>query len=168
MQRLARVRARGSRLRESAASSPALDLVDEMLELTDALRAECATLQQQCSALRKQLAEREAAENAVLDRIPVPLISTDAGGTIQEVNRAAAALLGRSAPRLRNELLLHYCLDREACSQLLRSLPQGEEPRQVTLSIKPWDRKPFEAQVTIAAEARPGRRGWLWFVARRD
>ena len=168
MQRLARIRAQAARLRGAAGTSgPALDLVVEMLELTDTLRGECAALQQRCSALAGQLAEKDAAADAVLDAMPVPILATDASGTILEANRAAAALLGRSAPRLRNELLLHFCLDREGFSQLLDHLPEGDGQRQITLTMKPRDRKAFTAHVAIAPDVRTGRARWLWFLSPR-
>jgi len=144
----------------------ALEVLTDSLELTDAIRADCARLQQRCTELERELRGRHAAVQQLLDQLPVAVIDTDATGRILHVNAAAARLLGRSAANLRDGLLLHFFEDREAFSSLTRRLREATKPVQVTMRFRPLERAPFEAVVTVTADPRADEPRWAWCLER--
>ena len=167
MQALARLRGQVVRMRATpeTRAEDALDLVDEALQLVEALRVECGSLQQRCVSLEAGIAQRDREAHELLDAAP-PLIVTDSTGTIVDVNRAASALLGRSTPRLKQELLLHFFDDRAAFGELVRALSSAAPPADAVLRVRPRERAPFDAEITIARDPRSGGTRWLWFLAR--
>ena len=168
MHALARLRGQMTRLRARTEARPAdaLDLAELALALVDDVRQECAALQQRCAEAERQLTNSEAETRTLLDLTPMALVTTDCGGMIVDVNRAAAQLLGRSAPKLRNELLLHFFDDRAAFAALLRTLPTVLDPQRSRLRLRPRERAPFIAEITLARDPRSGDDRWLWFLVR--
>jgi PAS domain S-box-containing protein len=164
---LARLRTQAARMRASSATvraEDALDIADAALGLLDQLREASGALQHHAAGLERQLRTHDRETRALLDLAPVPLITTDVGGTIVDVNAAAAKALGRSAPRLRGELLLHFFDDRAAFSELVRGLTGAVTPQGGVMRVRPRERAPFEAKVVLAEDPRAGEPRWLWFL----
>ena len=168
MQALARVRTQAARLRERADTvcPDLMSLLDGALELTDAMRVECAQLQQRCVQLEADLARHDEESRDLLDSLPSALIRTDRAGLIVEANRAAAALLGLSQAKLKSELLLHFTEDRAAFNDLVRQLPYDRQPVLASARIRPRDRAPFAVQITLMRDPRAGDDRWLWQIDR--
>lgn len=168
MQSLARLRARAARLRgrTSGDTADTLEVLDEALELTDAIREDCSRLQQRCSAFEQKIRDQEEASNALLERVPLAMVATDASGTIVRANRAAAKLLGRSAPHLRGSLLLHFFEDRPAFSGLLQRLPAEREAIELPFRFRPRERAPFDALITVIEDPRVDEPRWVWCIER--
>jgi PAS domain-containing protein len=164
---LARLRGQLARLRAHPAKhdATALDLADEALQLIDTLRIESAELHRRCATLEQQLESADAQAHSLMNAVPVAMITTDGRGTITSTNAAAVGLLGRSGPRLRDELLLYFFDDRAGFSDVLRSLPQGTAPLHVTLRLRPRERAPFDAALTVVRDPRDEDGRWLWFVS---
>jgi PAS domain-containing protein len=160
MRALAILRSRAARLHEETAESPqgaAIALLDEALELADLLRIECARLEQKSVTLQQRL-ER------LLNVLPHAVVATDGAGTIVEANRAAAALLARSALQLRGEPLIYLTENREDFSALIRRLSESES-LNARLRFRPYNRAPFDASITIVRDPDDsGNR--LWFLNR--
>lgn len=168
MHTLARLRGQMVRMRANSATSAsdALDLADEALQLIDTMRAELAALEQRRLALQGEIGHHERESQAMLQLIPLAIVSTDAQGRIVHANRAAAELLGRSAPRLRDELLLHFFDDRTAFTELLQALAPAGGTEHTVLKLRPRERAPFDADLTIVPDPRQGEATWLWFLGR--
>ena len=167
MQALARLRARAVRLRgRSSDAADALEVLDDALELTDTIRDDCARLQQRCSELEQRLRDQESACTTLLERLPLSVVSTDGSGRIVHANRAAAKLLGRSAPHLRETLLLHFFEDREAFSSLVQRLRSERDPVEIPMRLRPRERAPFDAVVTVAEDPRSMEPRWVWCIER--
>lgn len=154
------------RAKSDTPAAEALDVAEEALQLIDTLRAECATLEKRCVALEAQLREHDGNVKAFLDLLPASVIVTDSAGMIVEANRAAAQLLGRSTPRLKQELLLHFFEDRAGFTEMIKSLPQAPDPAKVTMKVRPRERAPFRAEITLAPDPRAGERRWIWVLGR--
>jgi PAS domain S-box-containing protein len=167
MHALARLRGELVRLREEAveAATPALDMAETALQLTETVRAECAALHQRCTELEQKIEASQAVTRAILDAAPVALITTDNTGRILDTNRAAATLLGRSTPRLREELLLHFFEDRAGFSATLGSLAERAQPVSGTFRMRPRERAPFDANVVVVSDPRGGDTQWLWYAS---
>jgi PAS domain S-box-containing protein len=168
MQSLARLRARAARLRGRPPGdvADALEVLDEALELTDAIRDDCSRLQQRCGALEQRIRDQEEASSALLERLPLAVIATDASGTIVGANRAAAKLLGRSAAHLRDSLLLHFFEDRPAFSALLQRLPAEREGIELPFRFRPRERAAFDVLVTVIEDPRVNEPRWVWCIER--
>src|SRR5690349_18054384 len=139
MRELARIRTQAAKLppAKPGVEDPARLLLDDALQLLDAMRVECGALQQQCTELGSRLAARVDAARRLHDVMPQPIITTDAAGMILDANRAAATALARSRPKLVNDLLLHFVEDRVAFSGVIRDLPQATGPLVVRARFRP-------------------------------
>jgi len=168
MQALARLRASAARLRSRTSTDrdAVLALVDDALELSDAMRLECSALQQRAAELERQFQTRAVEVSELLDQMPGALVQTDGAGTIVDANRAAVALLGLSRARLQNELLLYFTEDRAAFASLVRHLPHHGEPVSSSARIRPRERAPFDAAITLMRDPREEDARWLWFIER--
>jgi PAS domain S-box-containing protein len=147
-------------------SRDALEVLDDALELTDTIRDDCARLQRRCVELEQRLRDQESACAELLERLPLAVVSTDGSGRIVDANRAAAKLLGRSAPHLRETLLLHFFDDREAFSSLVQRLPSEREPVEIPMRFRPRERAAFDAVVTVTEDPRSMEPRWVWCIER--
>ena len=168
MQSLARLRTKAARLRDQAipACADVLTTLDETLELTDTMLLEAAATHKRNLELEAELNRSAGEIRALLDSLPQPVLQTDCAGQIVEANRAAAALLGVSQARLRNDLLLHFAQDRGAFTDLVRALPRDGQPVHASARFRPRDRAPFEAAITVLRDPRSGDQRWLWLLDR--
>lgn len=164
MRDLARLRARATRLRtRGSPRNEAFFLLEQSLEVTDRLREEAAALRARCVTLERTLDQHDRELRVIFDILPVPIITTDGGGIIADANRAACVLLGRSVSALQRQWLLHFAENRAAFAVLLGEMPHATAPIRSRVRIRPQERAPFDADVTIA----PGVAGdWLWFLER--
>jgi PAS domain S-box-containing protein len=167
MQPLAKLRARIARLRENeeGAAADALELAEEALALTDVLRAECAAMHERALSVEAELRARDGQVRRLLDLVPLALVITDGAGNIVDVNRAAALLLGRSRTGLCDELFMHFFDDRAAFADLIRRLPDGDAAVRVALRVRPRERAPFDAQITLVRDPRGNDGQWLWYLS---
>jgi len=168
MQALARVRTRAARLRGAARADAAdvLEALDEALELADAMRVECAVLQQRNAELELSAIRAERETDALLDSLPSAVVLTDCAGHVIGANRAASALLGVSQAKLRNELLLHFAEDRGGFTSIVRGLPRDGRPLHAAARLRPRDRAPFEAAITVVGDPRSSDQRWMWVLER--
>lgn len=163
MQMLARLRARAARLRERPhPDRPEAELLDEALALADAMRIECANVQQRCVQLEAHLQVRADESRQLIDLLPCALIATDGAGQIEDANRAATALFGVSRAKLKDVLLMHFSEDRPAFAELIRRLPREGQITRAWARIRPRDRAPFDAQIALLQDPRDGGERWLW------
>jgi PAS domain-containing protein len=169
MHALARLRGQVVRMRENTAlrAADALDVADAALALVDDLRQEGAAMRRRCTELEGELAAHRQDTETLLNLAPVAMITTDSAGTILSANRGASLLLGRSIPRLRHDLLMHFFEDRAAFADLIRTLDDDAQlPRQLGLRMRPHERAPFDAELRLARDPRAGVRCCLWFISR--
>ena len=168
MHALAKLRAQMVRMRASASTSAAdaLDLADEAVQFIDTLRGEVSTLEKRCESLRAEIGFHEREAQAILQVMPLAVVVTDPQGHIVDANRSAAELLGRSTARLKEELLLHFFDDRAAFSRLLQDLRAADDMARTTLRMRPRERAPFDADITIVRDPRQGEVRWFWCVSR--
>lgn len=166
MQALARLRARTARLRGSARPETAelFVLLDQALDLTDALRAECAAYQKRMLEAEAEARRARDEASTLIDSLPAALVETDLAGRIVAVNRAAAALLGVSQAKLANDLLLHFTEDRGAFMHLVRELPRDTRPVWVSARLRPRDRAPFDATISVIRDPRSDEPRWMWTI----
>jgi PAS domain S-box-containing protein len=168
MQALARLRSKAARLRAAAKAEPEvlLQALDEALALTDAIRTQSAMVQARNAELEAEAQRRDDEMRALLDALPYPIVYTDCAGQIMDVNPAAAALLGMSRTRLKNELLLHFVEDRAGFTDVIRALPRNGAALRATARVRPRDRAPFDAGVTVLRDPRASEQRWLWLLER--
>ena len=168
MQALARVRTRADRLRSAARpeSAELLETLEAALDLTDALRIECANLRKRNLDLEAQAQRRGDEMAALLDDIPCAILQTDCAGQVLEANHAGAALLGLSQAKLKNELLLHFTQDRAAFTALIHDLPREGKAVHASARFRPRDRAPFLAAITVFRDPRSIDSRWLWCLER--
>lgn len=165
MRELARVRAQAAKLRRRPAADEAVELLEDVLLLVDALRIECAGLQQRCSELEADRRRSDEGMQKLLDALPGPIVTTDACGTILDANRAACLLLARSRAKLTNDLLLHFAEDREQFTSVIRELPLVESHQLPHARFRPKDRAPVDTAVTVVRDPRIESPQWLWVFA---
>jgi PAS domain-containing protein len=168
MQALARLRANAARLRATSgrACADVMATLDVALELTETIRVEYAALQKRSLQLEAQAARSQGEMRTLIDSLPQPIVETDCSGRSVDVNRAAVALLGVSAARLKDELLLHFSQDRGAFTDMVRNLPRDGQPVRAAARFRPRDRAPFDAAITILRDPRSGDDRWLWLFDR--
>lgn len=168
MQALAGLRARAARLRASPRADAAelFVLLEQALDLTDALRTECAAHQKRATALEADAQRARAETEALIDSLPAAVVQTDAAGRIVAVNRAAAALLGVSQAKLTDDLLLHFIEDRGAFMDVVRELPRDPRPVWTSARLRPRDRAPFDAAISAIRDPRSDEPRWIWTIER--
>ena len=133
----------------------AVDLCGMLLQETAAAELEVRRI----AALQRE--ERQIHKH-VLNKLPIACVTTDASGYIRTANRAAALLLGVSAPALQGRLLLLFAEDRAGFQDLLQSRDGGTH--YATLTLRPREVRPLKVQVTLAPDAPHDATGWLWFM----
>lgn len=166
MQALGRIRTKAARLRERMADRPEAALLEEALQLADALRIECAGLQHRCVELKEQLQRNAEASRELVDTLPCAVIVTDGAGQIVDANRAATTLFAVSRLKMNHALLMHFAEDRPAFADLIRQLPYQGQTLRASARFRPRDRAPFDADVTVVPDAREGGGNWLWLIER--
>ena len=150
----------------STTASDALEVADEAFQLIDTLRAELSASEKRSVTLQAEMGAHARQAQALLQVVPTPIVVTDPQGRIEDANRAAAEFLGRSTARLKEELLLHFFDDREAFARLLRGLASTPSSERTTLKLRPRERAPFQADITLVRDPRQGATRWLWFLGR--
>jgi PAS domain-containing protein len=167
MRELARLRAQAAHFRGAPGIAPdAMTLIDDTLKLLDLMRIECGELQQRCADAERALAAHDEATRTLLDAIPQPIVATDAVGVIVDANAAASKALARSRAKLKNDLLLHFSEDRLAFSRALRELPHASDGLSLRVRLRPTDRAPFDATVTVRRDPRADTPRFLWLLTR--
>jgi PAS domain-containing protein len=168
MRELANLRSDAAKLwkRVGDASPEGHDLVERALDLLERLRAEAAGLQNKCVQLERALQECRDGSRHFFDSAPIAALITDAHGIVREANPMAASLLGRSIGRLRDELLLHYAEDRDGFSEVVKGLREARLPAEHRVRMRPRERAPFEAAITIALDGHRAEQHYVWFIER--
>jgi PAS domain-containing protein len=148
--------------RRDEASAEALGVADRAIQLADALREDAAASQRRYAEFRKEFDRYIARVDALIDSLPFAIVTTDIHATIVHANRAASALLGRGTATLKNQLLLHYADDRAAFAAIVRQLPDVTDALTASVRLRPCQRAPFDAVITIVADTRSdGDRLWI-------
>jgi PAS domain-containing protein len=168
MNTLARLRGQMVRMRATASTTAndALDLAEDALHLVDTMRVELSALEKQRAMLQMEIGLHQHETHALLEVMPLAVVITDGQGRIMNANRAASELLGRSVPRLREELLLHFFDDRAAFTELLQRLAAAGGAERTVLKLRPRERAPFDADVTVVPDPRHSEASWLWCLGR--
>jgi PAS domain-containing protein len=168
MNTLARLRGQMVRMRATASTTAndALDLAEDALHLVDTMRVELSGLEKQRAMLQMEIGLHQHETHALLEVMPLAVVITDGQGRIMNANRAASELLGRSVPRLREELLLHFFDDRAAFTELLQRLAAAGGAERTVLKLRPRERAPFDADVTVVPDPRHSEASWLWCLGR--
>jgi PAS domain-containing protein len=104
----------------------------------------------------------------LFDIVPCPALVTDRRSTILQANAAAGRLFNLASRRLAGRDLLLYTHHRDAFLRTLADLPHGDTVAQVTLIIRPRERRPIETTATISAILPEHSGTWLWFFAMPD
>jgi len=170
MRTLARVRAKAARLHATGrgGDDEALALVDDCLDVIETLRAECAALRQRCADLTQRAAVRDAEVRRLFDALPQAIVTTDGAGGILDANRSACQLLARSRAKLTGDLLLHFADDREHLRPIIRELAKTDTAVTTQARLRPNERAPFEARITVLRDPRGDAPQWLWLLAREQ
>jgi PAS domain-containing protein len=163
MRELADVRLQAARLGPVGPSSAGLDIAHRALDLADTIRAAAATAHQRCLALEAELAASEARMEAMLDMVPVAVITTNSQGAVLYANAAACALLARGKPTLKRSPLLHYAEDRDAFNAIVQQLTSATGPVAAATRLRPCNRAPVNANLTIVRDVVDAAR-WHWFI----
>jgi two-component system, NarL family, invasion response regulator UvrY len=111
-------------------------------------------------------AERQRYQE-LFDFAPDGYLVTDADGTIQEANRAAAILLGVPPPQLLDKPLAAFIAEeeRQAFHACLPQLRQLECMQDWEIRLQPWAGATFPAELTVAAIRTPqGGAGLRWML----
>lgn len=163
-QKIASVRQRAEDLRQQYAAYPgsASDLVAEPLRLLSvtleelqASEEELRRQNQELAIAQRDLEAERRRYKEMFDLAPNAYVVTDGKGTIQEANRAAAALLHVRQDHLDGKPLLIYAPedDRKSIQSLLVRFRRENlhEVQDWSTRIQPRDGEPLVAVVTIAA-----------------
>jgi PAS domain-containing protein len=161
-----RTRALKLGLRRPAVESPLADITEEALTACASLLRDLAGSQLECERLRAEIRSEAAAWEHLFEVVPVASVLTDPSGLILNANHAAGVLLNVSAKRLKERQLFLFCEDREAFNGLLQQLAHGEGLLQVSLTMRPRERRPMETGVVVSAVSPGHSTAWLWFFVR--
>ena len=134
----------------------------EAVDLCGMLLRETAAAELEVRRIAAQQREERQIHKHLFNKLPIACVNTDASGYIRSANRAAALLLGVSAPALEGRLLLLFAEDRAGFQDLLQGRDGGTH--YATLTIRPRELRPLKVQVTIAPDAPRDATGWLWFM----
>lgn len=163
---LGQLRSRALRLKRRSTNAP-LDsdtLMDEALEISNSLLLDLAGAELENEKLRRELNSERQDALALLDRMPIASVMTDAAGLIIAANRRASQLLNVSGRHLAAKPLLPFSQDRTGFLGLLGSLPRNGTPSAATLSIRPRERRPLSVDVIVIPRTPNGATEWLWFL----
>jgi PAS domain-containing protein len=168
MQAMARLRTKAARLRGGVRPQceDVLQTLDDALALADGVRGELATVQSRNTALQNEIDRYARETRELIGSLPHPIVQTDCAGQVLEANPAAAALLGLSQAKLKDELLLHFAEDRAAFATLVRELPRSQHAVQASARFRPRDRAPFQASLTVFRDPRSTDQRWVWCLDR--
>lgn len=144
-----------------------LELVHRAIQLADSARAVAVSFHDRCAALEHHVQRSTGRITALLDRLPVAIITTDASGAILHANQVAVALIRPGAPTLQHQPLLRYVEDRPAFEDILRQLPEASSSITSTIRLRPAERAPVTVDVTVLPDAAE-EGWWLWFVQPRS
>lgn len=165
---IADVRSRAARAaRRPVAATGSEDLLNDALGICDGLLQDLAGAELQRERLVSIGIVHSANWDHLFDQIPVACAVTDAHSVIGRVNRAAALLLNVSVKHLESRLLMHFAEDREAFSRILEMLSFERTGLRASLTFRPRERAPFEADVMISARSPGDATAWMWFVVPR-
>lgn len=115
-------------------------LIQSFNEMTSQVAESRRVIDRAAQALRhanRELEERSNVMKAILENIPTGVVSVDARGRINEVNRTAATLLGRERVAQAEQLSDLFSTDdaREVARLLRRASRQGVASRQMELGL---------------------------------
>jgi hypothetical protein len=65
---------------------------------------------------------------------------------------------------LRETLLLHFFEDREAFSLLVQRMRSARDPIEIAMRLRPRERAPFDALVTVTEDPRCMEPRWVWCI----
>lgn len=162
---LAHLRARALKLgvRRPAAESPLGEVVDEALTVCDSLLRDLAGAQLDCRQLRAEVHAETVAWKHLFEIIPTVSVLTDGRGVILDANRAAGLFFNVSAKHLKERQLLLFTADRDAFGSLLQRLAGERRQLRTSLTWRPRERRPVEAEVIVAPASPDQSDVWLWF-----
>lgn len=157
-----RSRALREGLRRRGAQTSLGEVLEDALTTWGSLLKDYAVTQVECERLRAEASVEAGAWEHFFDIMPVACVVTEPDGVIRSANQAAALLFHVSARHLRERQLLFFVEDRAVFGDLLRRLADRGEPRRVSLTVRPRERRPVETDAIVAADER-GNPGLIWF-----
>jgi PAS domain S-box-containing protein len=141
-------------------------VTEEAVDLCGMLLRETAAAELEVRRIAAHQREERLLHKHLFNKLPIACVTTDASGYIRTANRAAALLLGVSAPALEGRLLLLFAEDRAGFQDLLQSRDGGTH--YATLTLRPRELRPLKVQVTLAPDAPRDATGWVWFIQPHD
>jgi PAS domain S-box-containing protein len=137
-------------------------VTEEAVDLCGMLLRETAAAELEVRRIAAQQRDERQIHKHLFNKLPIACVITDASGYIKSANRAAALLLGVSAPALQGRLLLLFAEDRAGFQDLLQA--RDGSTHYATLTLRPRELRPLKVQVTLAPDAPRDATGWLWFM----
>lgn len=144
----------------------------------DELQRSLAELETAVEELREQSTRLEAARleseqerirwQALFDLAPMPYILTDDRGVIRNVNDAGANVLAISRRFLIGKPITYFVDGRRA--EFLEEVSRaasGTEPLTIDFTLRPRERAPYAARVTLRRFALPDGTTGLWWIVER-
>lgn len=145
----------------------------------DELQRSLTELETAVEELREQNTRLESARleaeherkrwEALFELAPLPYVLTDDRGIIKFVNEAAAAILAISRRFLVGKPITYF-VDGERASLLseVARVAAGNEPATIEFTMRPRERAPRPARVTLRRFALPDRSTGLWWILQQD
>ena len=159
---IAQLRHRAAKARRASANAEAFEIVDEALTLCDSIVRELAGTGMAFDEYKLKLDAQSALTAQLFDEMPIACVETDPSGVIRGANREAGRLFNTSGKHLAARLLLHFSEDREHFGRFLRTL-SGDCASRDSLVIRPRERAPLHADVTVIPRVAGDPSVWLWF-----
>ena len=143
----------------------ALGALQESLQELDVAEAELAQQNEALLNARESLEVERHRYRELFEEAPFPYLVTNASGTLEEINRAAAELLGRSRDSLMGKPLpmLVMLEDRPRFRQLLAEVRARPERREIELDL---GSEPLTVVLTVDPDERLGHPLRLRWVLR--
>ena len=165
VQRCADVRALASTLGDGGrpADAQLRVLRDKLPSLLDTLVEEVRSFEHRIDLLQKMLDEQIVRRDDLMRTVPVACVLTDAQGQITNANREATLLLNRSVRSLVTRPLERYVLDRTDIERATARLEDLTGRLHLKVVVKPREKPPVPASVTIQRVADGPTPVWRWF-----
>lgn len=138
-------------------------LRDKLPSLLDALVEEMRLLEHRSALLERMLDEQTARREELLRHVPVACVLTDVRGQITDANREAGQLLNSSVRSLLARPVELYVVNRADVERATARLEETSGRVQLQVVVKPREKPPVRAFVTIQRATGTPEALWRWF-----
>ena len=160
-----------SDFREQGSRASAQELVAELETALEELRVtseEIAAQQRHIAELLQDNARARATADRLVAGIPTPVMTTDADGTLVDVNTAGGRLFGVPLDRLKGKPLAAYIgfEDRRAVRTMLSDVIDGRSPSPASVSVTPRGDSRYQVLLVAvpAYDSEQGAPRVRWFA----